>query len=829
MLLTSCILAATTSHIQASEEIKEVQPLIDTKKEEAEQRIYALVWLLCAKAEEIKKQGPINDFQQEYEEIKPEILRQKLKNIIKQFPDGAAKISSDMQPHQTLHGKAMLYFHNNNNVWYLINPFTTLCELLEAGLDPLALLNDDVFKNTPTQELLKALHNSLKDRFPVIIQNNDENAFFKVSPYLHLLEFTEEECQEFLKCKSNNTKIQRCLPCVIPTTENKKQSELARQWISNRKNAVSFQNLFENVKTSIEAGFNLNQTMIFDGKTYTTPLIDIVENYYTDNTNNKLALIEYILNNGAKLDFVYPFEKHSQWYLIAEIANQAYHLDGRVVTQYLLKRTINLGKENEIDAELKEQIEKKLGKNYREDALAKPLIGASGRISAETLILTLLHYQQKLQLNKEKNSFTCNEEEIKNNVVPKILTLFYEKMSETDIDNELRACVKQYPDAAQTILNHDKEWNESYCIFEDEKENSYKLALHHTTLYRELLLAGVEPFALLKESCLWEHLKELSEKSEQNKQKATQTLNFIVQLTVNALYAHLFKAIKENDLALAKKTLPIYPYKIWIPNKGIESALETVTSSTNPELIKLLKEELTKRRLNATEEVWKNLEYFSEKARQNNISPEFSSPLIPEFKGASFVQVAEWCLVNGMNPNILTNYSDTPLTKLVAQCKTEPTEDEIISVIQLLLKYKVDLNAKDSSTYTAFEKSIAHNKLKVSDFLFKNGVTIDDRAKLYLKANKLTERFKNQPPRHWYKNPWIWTGIACGAGLAVWGAYAYLHKKPFVPTLLTRTILQLKQRVMSRFSTARINPSPSIHFPNGETLGMSGAVRVSGL
>ena len=90
------------------------------------------------------------------------------------------------------------------------------------------------------------------------------------------------------------------------------------------------------------------------------------------------------------------------------------------------------------------------------------------------------------------------------------------------------------------------------------------------------------------------------------------------------------------------------------------------------------------------------------------------------------------------------------------------------------------------------------------------------------------KKTKNQPG-HWYKNPWIWTGIACGAGLAVWGAYAYLHKKPFVPALLTRTILQLKQRVMSRFSTARINPSPSIHFPNGETLGMSGAVRVSGL
>jgi len=64
------------------------------------------------------------------------------------------------------------------------------------------------------------------------------------------------------------------------------------------------------------------------------------------------------------------------------------------------------------------------------------------------------------------------------------------------------------------------------------------------------------------------------------------------------------------------------------------------------------------------------------------------------------------------------------------------------------------------------------------------------------------KKTKNQPG-HWYKNPWIWTGIACGAGLAVWGAYAYLHKKPFVPALLTRTILQLKQRVMSRFSTAR--------------------------
>ncbi|HBY05375.1 MAG: F-box/LRR-repeat protein [candidate division TM6 bacterium GW2011_GWE2_42_60] len=54
----------------------------------------------------------------------------------------------------------------------------------------------------------------------------------------------------------------------------------------------------------------------------------------------------------------------------------------------------------------------------------------------------------------------------------------------------------------------------------------------------------------------------------------------------------------------------------------------------------------------------------------------------------------------------------------------------------------------------------------------------------------------------WYKNPWVWAGIGAAGLAAAWGVYTYLHKKPFMPAVFTRTILQLKRRLAPRFSAA---------------------------
>ncbi|HBY05374.1 MAG: hypothetical protein UV38_C0003G0149 [candidate division TM6 bacterium GW2011_GWE2_42_60] len=836
LLLCLAPALVSASSTEPKEEIKEVSAQMSEK--EAQNRLIALVWLLCAQEDKTKKAAAINEAQKIYQDLTNESLKKQLKLIVQAFPTNALELLKKYLANSF----SIKLFEDSDD--YIVSTSSVIRELLEAGCDPMILLNNSYFftKAYPSEDSIKnrsygssywgdsepsdnnvkrhlelfakhrpiviqALSNSVKILLPTIIKTSDENKFVEIRNHLSRINFTEEECQNFLKIPTTSEMIKRWLPYVIPTQENKKQWELTEKWrnltdINNikttrefwgkNKESKGFNALFEQLKQCVEEGLNLNQILALTwGVLEETPLTLAIQNQYLTD-EDRLVLIQYLLDKGARLDYVSPFAISSQLHTVACVCS-------REIFKFLLKKGAQL------DKDAKKRAEQRYGKGCCEKMLKEPLMSATEKIPAKMHLLTLLHYKQKLESEKTKPQFNFDPNELKNNSVPKKLAPFYEKMTEIKIDNELKAWVETYPDAAESILNNDPKWDGTYCPFQD-KGNSYNITIKHRALFTWLLQAGTSPFALLNHPNLWEHLTNL---------KYNHTLSTLATLTDKSLYTHLLKAIKENDLELAKKALKHYPHRIYITRTQIKFALLTVTSSTNPELIKLLKNEPQKRRLEAIDEVWQNLKYFSANAKKNNKVYISNNPLVPQFKNGSFVQVAHWCLLNGLDPHTSTRTRTTPLGEIVCcglnfALGTEPTEDEVISIIELLLKYKIDLNAKGLDGRTALECAIAANRYKVCTFLVKNGAQITDKAKILLQEHGRTEAFeKIQPvgvgtPRgHWYRNPWIWTGIACGAGLAAaWGVYTYMHKKPFIPAAFTRTILQLKKRLAPRFSAA---------------------------
>src|SRR3989339_482907 len=361
LLLCLAPALVSASSTEPKEEIKEVSAQMSEK--EAQNRLIALVWLLCAQEDKTKKAAAINEAQKIYQDLTNESLKKQLKLIVQAFPTNALELLKKYLANSF----SIKLFEDSDD--YIVSTSSVIRELLEAGCDPMILLNNSYFftKAYPSEDSIKnrsygssywgdsepsdnnvkrhlelfakhrpiviqALSNSVKILLPTIIKTSDENKFVEIRNHLSRINFTEEECQNFLKIPTTSEMIKRWLPYVIPTQENKKQWELTEKWrnltdINNikttrefwgkNKESKGFNALFEQLKQCVEEGLNLNQILALTwGVLEETPLTLAIQNQYLTD-EDRLVLIQYLLDKGARLDYVSPFAISSQLHTVA--------------------------------------------------------------------------------------------------------------------------------------------------------------------------------------------------------------------------------------------------------------------------------------------------------------------------------------------------------------------------------------------------------------------------------------------------------------------------------------------------------------------------------